>query len=104
RTLRQHQDIQAAEARLVGLDSGHVGDIHLCIVQPFQIRTFGGIVLLSARSRSPDMNFCTVLPKSLSDTVTDTAGAAHYENCLAAEIQFIHCVVSRRSAKRRNAS
>src|SRR5699024_10336452 len=60
--------------------------------------TFGGIVFRRIGSRSPHMDFRIMPPKGLGDAVADTAGAAHHEHRLAAEIQFIHCILSRQNA------
>ena len=88
RALAQHQHVQRC-GRRGGGDGRKIGHVDLVVVQFFQVGAFIGAVVRRSGACTPHMDLRPVAAKCLRDAVADAAGAAHYQNGLAAEVERI---------------
>src|SRR6202011_1359026 len=90
RALRQHQHVESVERWLEFLDRSGIADVELRVIQALEGRSLARRIIGSRSAGAADMDARALSPESLRDAVADAAGAAHHENLLAAEIQFVH--------------
>jgi len=93
RALRQHQHVEPVERWLEILDRVGIADVELRVVQALQMRSLARRIIGGGRAGAADMHTRALGPERLCDAVTDAAGAAHHQNLLAPEIQFVHRIL-----------
>lgn len=67
-----------------------IGDVHLRVVQPFQVGAWLLRVVGRPGTGAPDVHVSAMRAQALGNPVPDPTGSAHDEGRLAAEIESVH--------------